>query len=66
MGAYGLSRFWYGLLVVWPGCFIDLLDNLVGIFTLGYYKPSWSVKWMFFVCGKLVNRQKKLNKKEGQ
>lgn len=43
-------RFLYGVLVVFPGCWLSILDNLVGIFTLGYYVPSLSMKWYCFVC----------------
>lgn len=43
-----VSRFRYGLLVVWPSLWINLASVLVGLLTLGYYVPMWEVNWLFW------------------
>lgn len=45
-----VSRFTYGLLVVWPAQWLAIASALVGIFTLGYYVPCWDVRWMFWAA----------------
>lgn len=39
-----MNRVLYGVLVVWPTCLTGLFVNAIGVFTLGYYVPSWDVR----------------------
>lgn len=52
-----VSRFWYGLIVVWPGLWLGILQNVVGILCLGYYVPGWDIEWMFTVGTKFYRRR---------
>lgn len=41
----GISRFHYGILAVLPAQVVEIGAALVGILCLGYYVPSWTVRW---------------------
>lgn len=45
-----MSRESLGTKLCWvvPGCVIAVVENLIGIVTLGYYVPSWQVRWVTF------------------
>ena len=49
-----VSRFRYGLLVVWPSLFLNIAESLVGILLLGYYVPSWDIAYMFWAGQKVA------------
>jgi hypothetical protein len=53
-----ISRFRYGVLVVWPGLWLAILQNLVGILLLGYYVPSWDIHYMCWASKAFVWKRK--------
>ena len=50
-----MSRFKYGINYVLPVCLVSIPENIVGVFTLGYYVPSWSIQ---LICYLNLNRLK--------
>lgn len=52
-----MNRFKYGLISVWPSCWLSLYDNLIGVITLGYYVPNLSMKYMCWISIKMLNRK---------
>lgn len=48
MSIYKNDRFVYGLQVVWIAQWLEIAQALVGILTLGYYVPSWSIRWYVY------------------
>lgn len=42
-----VTRFRYGLIVVWPSLWLTIAQSIVGLFTLGYYVPAWDIEFMY-------------------
>lgn len=45
-------RILYGLFAVWPMLWIQIVESIIGILTLGYYVPPLSFRWIAFAATK--------------